>query len=420
MPAQNNQTLGSQSSQDIPSNVSTQRLREIFSISSPDPGKFLKILVEESVKLLASDILLEPGKTHINVRVRIDGVLYELGKLDNSISNQITAKIKVLSGLDPTDKRKVQEGQFTQEVGGREVNFRVEIAQTIHGELVVFRIHEKSNIVMKLSQLGFNPQAFETYKKMLDRNSGLVLACGPTGSGKTTTLYSTISKLSVKNLNIMTIEDPVEFVLEGVNQMQVHNDIGFTFAIGLKTILRLSPDVVLVGEIRDAETAGIATESGLTGQLVLSTVHAQDSVGALFRLVDLGIEAYLLNSALTGIVAQRLVRKNCQSCSSPYQPTEDELNFFQSILGRPPKQLMKGIGCSECNSLGFKGRTGIYEVLLMDASLRDMLRSKVDEDTLRKKLSAAGFVSLLIDGLLKSEVGITTLDEVLRNSFRVV
>ncbi|MBN1168579.1 type II/IV secretion system protein [Candidatus Woesebacteria bacterium] len=420
MPAQDSQSLNSQDNQKFASNISTQRLIDVFSIKTPDPGKFLGVVIEESVGLLASDILFEPGRNEFSVRIRIDGVLYPLGDLSISIYNQLTAKIKVLSGLDPTDKRKIQEGQFTHKVGEREVNLRVEIAQTIHGELVVFRIHEKSNIIMKLSQLGFNPQAFEVYKKMLDRNAGLVLSCGPTGSGKTTTLYSTISKLSGNNLNIMTIEDPVEFVLDGVNQMQVHNDIGFTFAAGLKTILRLSPDVVLVGEIRDAETAGIATESGLTGQLVLSTVHAQDSMSALFRLVDLGIEAYLLNSSLTGIVAQRLVRKNCPSCSSPYQPTEDEIAFFQSVIGRPPKQLMKGVGCSECNNLGYKGRTGIYEVLLMDARLRDLLRSKVNEDTLRKNLMQSGFMSLLVDGLLKCEMGITTISEVLRNGFRVV
>lgn len=420
MPAQNIQSFVPQNNSDFARNVSTQRLREIFSIRTPDPGKFLNVLIEESVGLFASDILFEPGKSDLNVRIRIDGVLYQVGAIDINIHNQLTAKIKVLSGLDPTDKRRIQEGQFTQNVGGKEVNMRVEVAQTIHGELVVFRIHERANIIMKLSDLGFNSQAYETYKKMLDRNSGLVLSCGPTGSGKTTTLYSTISKLQNKNLNIMTIEDPVEFVLEGANQMQVHNDIGFTFATGLKTILRLSPDVVLVGEIRDAETAGIATESGLTGQLVLSTVHAQDAVSALFRLIDLGIEPYLLNSALTGIVAQRLVRKNCPACSSPYQPSEDELAFFQSVMGRVPRQLMKGVGCSECNNLGYRGRTGIYEVLLMDAGLRDMLRSKVNEDTLRKKLTEVGFVSLLVDGLLKSEAGITTIDEVLRNSFRVV
>lgn len=418
MPA-NEGNLSGQTSP-VTRSVSTQALVEVFSVRAPDPIKFLNIILQEAVALSASDVLFEPSKTDLKVRIRIDGVLYELGKVDVSIHPQIASKVKVMSKLDPTDKRKIQEGQFTTENEGRSVNMRVEVAQIIYGELIVIRIHEKQTIVMKLAELGFSNKSFENYKSMLGKKSGLVLVSGPTGSGKTTTLYSTISKLSTDQLNIMTIEDPVEFQLDGINQMQVHNDTGFTFAVGLKTILRLSPDVVLVGEIRDAETAGIAVESGLTGQLVLTTVHAQDSVSALFRLLDLGIEPYLLNSALSGIVAQRLVRKNCEACKGPYQPTEDELSFFKAIMGRAPQKLMKSNGCTECNSLAFKGRTGIYEVLTMDARLRDMIRKKLNEDTLRSEIKNVGFINLLSDGLMKAEMGLTTISEVLRNSFKVV
>jgi type IV pilus assembly protein PilB len=218
----------------------------------------------------------------------------------------------------------------------------------------------------------------------------------------------------------MTIEDPVEFQLDGINQMQTQFDAGFTFAVGLKTILRLSPDIVFVGEIRDSETAEIAVESGLTGQLVLSTLHAEDSIRALFRLLDLGVEAYLLNSSLMGIVAQRLVRKICPDCKAPYQPTQDEADLFKKVVGRAPKQLIRGQGCVKCQHMAYKGRTGIFEVFTMNARVRELLRKKVNEDSLRDALINEGFVTLLRDGLEKAEQGQTTIDEVLRNSLRII
>jgi type II secretory ATPase GspE/PulE/Tfp pilus assembly ATPase PilB-like protein len=403
-----------------PRTVHTQSLQDYFSVAAPDPVKFLDIILEEAVKLQASDILFEPSKDMLRVRARIDGVLYELGTIALDVYSQITSRIKVMSNLDPTERRKIQEGQFTIEHEGRTVNLRVEIAQILFGELVVIRIHERATIVMDLSQLGFSKPAYENYQSMLRQRSGLILVCGPTGCGKTTTLYSTISKLNEnKNYNVMTIEDPIEYQLDGVNQMQVQNDIDFTFARGLKTTLRLSPDIVFVGEIRDKETAEIAVESGLTGQLVLSTMHAEDATGALFRLQDLGIETYLLNSALMGIVAQRLVRRICPKCKKPYEANPVELELFQKIVGRHPKQLLKGEGCTNCKGLAFKGRTGIFEVLPVNSRVRGMLRNKVSEDDLRERLSEEGFVTLLRDGLEKAEQGITTVNEVLRNSLRV-
>lgn len=422
MPANDGQQgvgVQNQSRSNITPSLSTQRLVELFSTASPDPVKFLNIVLEESITLLASDIFFEPTKENLKIRVRIDGVLYELGRIDGAIYNQISAKVKVLSSLDPTDKTRIQEGQFTKEFEGRAVNLRVEIAQTLEGELIVVRVHERGTIVMQLSELGFSNQAYDSYNKMLRGKSGLVLVCGPTGSGKTTTIYSTISKLAENQNNIMTIEDPVEFQLEGINQMQVHEKTGFNFAAGLKTILRLSPDVVFVGEIRDDETAKIAIESGLTGLLVLSTIHAQDSVSALFRLLDLGIEPYLLNSAVTGIVAQRLVRKNCEACKTPYQLDADRLTFFEKTMGRPPQKLVRGGGCGACSGLGYKGRTGLYEVLMIDSRLRDLIRRNPNEDVLRQELINVGFVNLLQDGLMKAEMGLTTVEEVLRNSFKI-
>ena len=405
----------------VQNKISTPALQEAFSVSSADPPKFVEKIVLEAIFLLASDLLFEPREEWIVVRVRIDGVLYELGTISNDIYYQISSRFKVLCNLDPTEKRKIQEGQYSvKDNGGATVNLRVEIAQTIHGEVVVIRIHKMETIVMDITQLGFSKVAFDNFHQMLAQRSGLIMVCGPTGCGKTTTLYSTISKLNENNeFNVMTIEDPVEFKLDGVNQMQVQKDIGFTFADGLKTILRLSPDIVLVGEIRDKATAEIAVESGLTGQLVLSTLHAEDAVGALFRILDLGIESYLLNSALMGIIAQRLVRKNCESCKNAYTPSQEEIDFFKKIVGRPPKQLVKGGGCDQCKNIGFKGRMGIFEVLAVNSEVRGLIRNKANETELREILVKEGFVTLLRDGLEKAEAGLTTLQEVLRNSLRV-
>src|SRR3990172_12826441 len=317
--------------------VINPELEKLFYQPAPDPVSFVDAVLHEAVMLTASDLLFEPRNENIVIRARVDGVLYKLGEVGAKIYEHISARIKVLSRLDPTEKRRVQEGQFTLEHEGRTVNLRVEITQTIYGELIVIRIHERKTIVMELSQLGLSPHAYKSYEDMFKQKSGLILVCGPTGCGKTTTLYSTLGKLNEnKNYNVMTIEDPVEFKLEGINQMQTQNDSGFTFAVGLKTILRLSPDIVFVGEIRDSETAEIAVESGLTGQLVLSTLHAEDSIRALFRLLDLGIEPYLLNSSLMGIVAQRLVRRICAECKVSYEPQADEIELFRKVMGRVP------------------------------------------------------------------------------------
>jgi len=401
--------------------ISSQTLEDAFSSVHADPVGFVDKVLKESVGLSASDIFFEPREEFVEVRVRVDGVMYVLGTIGLDIYVQVASRFKVLSNLDPTEKRKIQEGQFTiNDYMGATVNLRVEIAQTVNGELIVIRVHKKETIVMEVSKLGFSSVAFNNFQNMLKQRSGLILVCGPTGCGKTTTLYSTISKLNQnQEFNIMTIEDPVEFKIEGVNQMQVQKEIGFTFAGGLRTILRLSPDVVLVGEIRDKETAEIAVESGLTGQLVLSTLHAEDSVGALFRLLDLGIESYLLNSSLLGIIAQRLVRKTCVTCRAPYQPNQDELEIFNKVTGRAPKQLVKSSGCPQCKNIGYKGRMGIFEVLIIDSRVRSLIRSRVNETQLRENLIKAKFMTLMRDGFEKAEQGHTTLQEVLRNSLRV-
>lgn len=400
--------------------LSTRYLEEAFSQSLNEPVTFVNTVFREAVNLAASDILFEPQAGRVRLRLRIDGVLYEIGAIDEIAYAPISARIKVLGKLDSMEKRRIQEGQFTLDHDGRTVNLRLEIVQTIHGEMIVVRVHEKQTIVMELSELGFNTTADQTYQAMLKSRSGLILVCGPTGCGKTTTLYSTLSHLNRQDsFNVMTVEDPVEFQLSGINQMQTREESGFTFAEGLRTILRLSPDIIFVGEIRDKETAEIAIESGLTGQLVFSSIHAPDAVGTLYRLLDLGIETYVLNSSLIGIVAQRLIRKTCYSCMSPYTPATDEVKLFQNIVGRPPNQLVRGHGCSICENLAYKGRTGLFEVLMLTSSVRDAIRHEMNEDELRSVLVRdRGFTSLLKDGLMKAENGLTTIEEVMRNNLR--
>lgn len=387
----------------------------------PDPVDFVDTLLHESIATQASDLLLEPEPESFRIRIRVDGVLYELGKIDMKMYDRVVARLKIMSQLDVSEKRKVQEGQFTFDFDGKVINFRLEIATIVNGELIVIRIHEKETSVLDTASLGMNPIAFQNFQNILSQRSGLVLVCGPTGCGKTTTLYSTIANINKNGkYNVMTVEDPVEYNLEGVNQMQTQNEIGFTFAAGLKTILRLSPDVVLVGEIRDQETAEIAVQTGLSGLMVLSTLHAEDSVGALFRLLDLGIEPYLMNSSLVGIVAQRLVRRICQSCKSEYTPNPNEVAIFQKVFKRLPKVLFYGKGCPECKNSGYKGRLGIFEVLSMTAEVRDIIRDKVSEHEMRNLIFKDQILTLIGDGLQKAESGLTTIEEVLRSGLRTV
>lgn len=399
--------------------VATRYLKDAIQQGSQDPVSFVTTLFREAVNLKASDIFLEPQKKQVNIRARIDGELYKLGNIPIESYESISSRIKVLAKLDPTEKRKIQEGQFSLEHEKRTINIRIEIVLTIKGEMIVARIHETESIIMDLSQLGFSDQAFSDYQNILKPRSGLLLVCGPTGCGKTTTLYSTLNQLNVENkYNIMTIEDPVEFQMEGINQIQTQASLDFTFAQGLRTILRLSPDVIFVGEIRDQETAEIAIESGLTGQLVLSTMHANDAIGALFRILDLGVESYLLNPAVSGIVSQRLVRKNCPDCSAQYQPNDIEIDFFQKQLNKKPDKLFKSQGCLSCKNISFKGRIGVFEVLKLDSNIKDKIRSKASEHDLRNYLKEQNFTTIFKDGLIKAEIGLTTVDEVLKNCLR--
>jgi type II secretory ATPase GspE/PulE/Tfp pilus assembly ATPase PilB-like protein len=397
--------------------IYSEELNHLFMQNVPDAVTFVDIIIRECIKLNASDIFLEPQVTNLQVRTRIDGILYFLGSIDLSAYDAISSRIKVMSNLDPTEHRHIQEGQCSLNNNGERIDFRIEIAQTVNGEMIVIRILEKKNFLIQLSQLGLGEIGSKVYEQMLNKHSGLLLVCGPTGSGKTTTLYATINELNKNHrYNIMTIEDPVEYTFDGINQLQVNEANQFTFATGLKTILRLNPDIVLVGEIRDKETAQIAVESSLTGHLVLSTLHAADSIGALMRIHDLQIEPYILNSALIGIISQRLVRKLCQNCREVYTPSQDETELFIKTLGRAPKQLFTAKGCPNCGNLKYQGRVGIFELLPINQKLKELIRGKASEDEIRSYNLGEGYITLLKNGLEKCEQGITSLEEVITNS----
>jgi len=400
-----------------PKTLMADALNNVFTNNIHDTVSFVNGILVESANVGASDILFEPEAESVRVRVRVDGVLYIVGKIPSKDIDTVIARIKVISNLDISEKRKVQEGQFSLNIENAIVNYRVEIVQIVHGELVIIRILQRNSIVMTLESLGFNSQQLATFKDILQSKSGLILVCGPTGSGKTTTLYTTIASLNKsQEYNVITIEDPVEYKLQGVNQMPIKTELGFGFKEGLKVTLRLSPDIILVGEIRDEETAMIAVESGLTGHMVLSTIHAPDSIGVIYRLLEFGIDTYLFNNALRGIVAQRLVRRNCPKCLQAYKPNQDECDLFQKNLKRIPEKLYRSSGCYECQNIGYKGRIGIYEILKMEANIRTLIREKTSEDVLRQKLENQSFVNLVRDGLLKCEQGLTTTEEILRNS----
>lgn len=385
-----------------------------------DPVSFVSQLLEEAIRTNASDVLIEPREENIRVRFRIDGILYDVVEINPQAYEQIGARVKIMAKLDTTEHKKVLEGQITFDAHPGSITVRVEVIKTIHGDMIVMRVLRLSSVVMGLNELGFNPDSLAIYQEIINAKTGLMLVCGPTGSGKTTTLYSTINFINKDlKLNVMTVEDPVEYQLDGVNQITVREEDGITFAAGLKAILRLSPDVILVGEIRDRETALIAVESGLTGHMVLSTVHSPDVVGVLFRLLDFNIELFLINSSLRGIVSQRLVRRVCDKCKTNVDGDPAEIDFFTKAIGRAPKQFSVGKGCEACQYLGYHGQVGIYEVLKWDASIRDLIRTTQNEDQIREALQKQKFKSLLVDGLLKAEEGLTTVSEVMRNSLRI-
>jgi general secretion pathway protein E len=380
-------------------------------------AKALNLLVEEAVKSRASDIHIEPEEDRLRVRYRIDGILHEVTSLPIGAHGPLISRIKILSGMNIADPRRPQDGQFSFVSSGREVDIRVATISTIHGETAVLRLLDKSMAVLSLSQIGFLPESQEKFERMLMAPYGMILLSGPTGAGKTTTLYAAVNSLDKVGHNIITIEDPVEYRFRGINQIQINPKAGVTFAGGLRAIVRLDPDVILVGEIRDNETADIATQSALTGHLVLSSVHANDTVGVLFRLIDLGVEPFLICSAVICIIAQRMVRRVCPNCAHKITAPLVEQAAYHRETGEERSEFDYGTGCKACTYTGYLGRTGVFEILTISDTIKHSIVTGASATEIRALAIKEGMVTLAKDGMLKAGAGITTPFEVLRNAY---
>jgi len=374
----------------------------------------LNLIIDESIKNRASDIHIEPEEGRLRVRYRIDGVLHETLSLPLSARAPLISRLKILANMNIADHRP-QDGQFSLKVRGREIDVRVATIATAYGEMAVLRILDKSFAALSLSELGFLPGSLEQYEQLLKSPFGMILISGPTGSGKTTTLYASINSLDCKGRNVITIEDPIEYRFQDINQIQANPRAGLTFASGLRSILRLDPDVILVGEIRDRETAEIAVQSALTGHLVLASVHANDSLGSLFRLLDLGVEPFLVSSALIGSVAQRMLRRVCSHCGHPSSaPMEAQLAYGKE-MDEERTEFSYGSGCNSCTHTGYLGRAATFEILSMSDEIRRLLLTGANAAEIRAQAVKEGMVSMSRDAMLKVKAGITTPCEVLRS-----
>lgn len=383
-------------------------------LDSSDDAPIIRLIngiLQEAIRSRASDIHIEPYEERLAVRLRIDGTLSEALSLPARLAPALISRVKVMSRLDIAQKRIPQDGRFSLNLGERAIDLRVSTLPSRHGERVVMRILEKDNQRMALEELGMDPAVQTAFAAALARPNGIILVTGPTGSGKTTSLYAALSRLNDGSRNILTVEDPVEYALDGIGQTQVNNAVGMSFAAGLRAILRQDPDVVMVGEIRDPETAEIAVQASLTGHLVLSTVHTNSAIASVARLRDMGVEPFLLSSTLTALVAQRLVRRLCDDCKTPYTPTAAEIAELGLRVKNPT--FYKPVGCPKCAQVGYSGRLGIYEIVPMDETLRGMIHAGATESA----MAAHAFKSrqtLLDDGADKIVAGLTSSDEVLR------
>lgn len=372
--------------------------------------RLLNMILREAIQQGASDIHLEPLETELVVRYRVDGVLQLRHRPPPSLSTQLVTRVKVMAKMDIAEHRLPQDGRIKLLMGGRQIDFRVSSIPIVNGERIVLRILDKSNVVLGLDKIGMNKSILVEFKKYMRQNQGIVLVTGPTGSGKTTTLYSAISDIHSDEINVMTIEDPVEYKLPGIAQIGVNPKIDLSFAKGLRHILRQDPDVIMIGEIRDVETAEIAIQSSLTGHLVLSTLHTNDAPSALTRLVDMGIEPYLLSSSVIAVLAQRLVRKICDTCKETYKPSKGELEGLQVDA----KVLYHGKGCNDCFGSGYRGRIGIYELMPVTNQIKTQLLKSADASELQRAAAKEGMATLRSQGALLAKEGKTTTAEILR------
>ena len=372
-------------------------------------------IIGRVIDLRASDIHLEPFDDGLHVRYRVDGAIYVSEVVSPQLSAAVNSRVKLMAHLDIAERRLPQDGRIKTRVKGRELDLRVSTIPTVHGESVVMRVLDRSSVRYSLEAMGFNLDNLEKFNQLLARPHGILLITGPTGSGKTTTLYTALSKLDANAHKIITVEEPVEYQLEGINQIQVHQQIGLTFASALRSILRQDPDVIMIGEMRDGETAQIAVQSALTGHLVLSTLHTNTAAGAIVRLQDMGIEPYLITSSVNGVLSQRLVRRLCEHCKQPYQPAPSLLaSSGLQRMGLSPSHLYKAVGCGQCRQSGYLGRCGIHELLVIDDGIRRGILNGLDAASLHTQAIGAGMHTLYEDGLRKVAAGITSLEELLQ------
>ena len=400
----------------IPSGASDDRLAIDAAIDAP-LAQALNLIIEEAIKARSSDIHVEPEENRLRVRYRIDGTLQDMMSLPMSIHRALISRIKILADMNIADHHRAQDGQFSTDAKGRATDVRVATAPTVHGEMAVMRLLDKSLATRGLVDIGLLPESLEKYESMLKVPYGMILISGPTGAGKTTSLYASLNSIDTMERNIITIEDPAEYRFKDINQIQVNPQAGITFASGLRAILRLDPDVIMVGEIRDAETAGIATQAALTGHLMLTSIHSNDTVGVLFRLLDLGVEPFLVASAVTGVVAQRMVRRICPDCSRLIEAPPIEQLAYEKEMGEKKKEFLYGTGCESCAYAGYMGRTGIFEILVMYDNIRTMLVNGASSSELRTQAIKDGMATMMKDGMTKVQMGITTPAEVLRSAF---
>ncbi len=375
--------------------------------------KLVNLIIMQAVRDKASDIHVEPEDDRLVVRYRVDGILHEQVAIPKLMQAAVLSRIKIMSDMNIATKRVPQDGRFKLNIEGNRIDMRVSALPTIYGENIVMRILETSSILMGLEKLGFNENNLKNFRSLIVKPHGIILVTGPTGSGKTTTLYSALNVIDTPDKNIITVEDPVEYQLRRVRQSQINIKAGLTFATGLRSILRQDPDVIMVGEIRDLETAEISVQAALTGHLVFSTLHTNDAPSSLTRLVDMGVEPFLISSSVIAIIAQRLVRKICKECKQSYVPSKEILDRLGAQVSRNAK-FYRGEGCKVCKNTGYKGRLGIFEMLLLNDKIKDMVLTKVSSTQIKAAAQEAGMQTLREDGIEKVLDGSTTIDEVIR------
>jgi general secretion pathway protein E len=393
---------------------------DLLNVSDRAPViKLVSLLLFEAVQQKASDIHIQPYEDRLMVRIRVDGVLFDVFTLPASVQEEVVSRVKVMAKMNIAEKRLPQDGRATVQVGDRVIDLRVSTVPASHGERVVIRLLDKSSRLYTLSELGMDGRTLKRFQELIQVEHGLILVTGPTGSGKTTTLYAALGQINSTQQNIITLEDPIEYQLDGISQIQIAEKRGMTFASGLRSVLRQDPDIVMIGEIRDHETAVMGIQSALTGHLVFSTLHTNDAASAVTRLLDLGIEPYLVGSSLVGVLAQRLVRQVCRECARPYRPAASELATldYEPTAGERAA-FRKGAGCPACRGTGYQGRAGCFELLTVDEAIRGLVKARATSSEINEAAKRAGMRGLCDDGLAKVACGLTTLEEVARMSMR--